>query len=238
MTLLRSTVRVLVAALTLVVASAHPAPPAHAGTGGEPAPDSVGLTFDDGPDPRWTPVILDILDEYEVTATFFVVGWKVREYPELAREIVERGHSIQLHGDLHNKFWNLSDTGIEQSLLSNANAIFDATGVYATCFRPPYGATNSRVRGVVEGFGVDHVLWDFDTRDHSIQTTSGVLRRTLTVEAGQNVVMHDTWGSIWQHILPTVLEEFQARGYLFDTVCENRYPVLPRLHWKLSVFAY
>ena len=204
---------------------------ANAGEGGEPAPDSVGLTFDDGPHPRWTPIVLDILDEYGVKATFFVQGWKVEEYPEIAREIVERGHSIQVHGYGHATFTDMSDVRITESLRGTMNAIYGATGVRATCVRPPYGAHNARVERVADEVGLVMVMWDFNSLDTSLQSSSGVFRQTIRAQAGDNILAHDTWGSIWQYALPKVIEEFQARGYGFDIVCENLGPRLsyPRL---------
>src|SRR3989304_8143716 len=71
--------------------------PADAGENGHPAPNSVGFTFDDGPHPRWTPIVLDILDAYGVKATFFVVGWRVDKYPEIAPATVGGLREIYLH---------------------------------------------------------------------------------------------------------------------------------------------
>ncbi len=63
----------------------------------EPGPGTVALTFDDGPHPRWTPIVLAVLDKYDVRATFFVVGFRVERHPELVRAMMEAGHSVQNH---------------------------------------------------------------------------------------------------------------------------------------------
>ena len=206
--------------------------PADAGESGHPAPDSIGFTFDDGPHPRWTPVVLDVLDAYGVKATFFVQGYKVNMYPELAREIVERGHSIQVHGYEHVRFTKISEARMEELLRTNIEAIYRATGVLPTCFRPPWGATNATVRHVAESVGLTVVLWDFDSRDYGIQSAPGVLRRMLGATAGQDILGHDPWGPIWRDALPPLIEEFRSRGYGFDTVCENYGPfgLLPKMH--------
>ena len=77
----------------------------------------VALTFDDGPHPRWTEVVLDVLDEYGVKATFFVNGFRVKAYPEVAAEIVRRGHSLQNHTYGHNRLPPLSDAGILRDIV-------------------------------------------------------------------------------------------------------------------------
>ncbi|OGY62674.1 MAG: hypothetical protein A3G58_00705 [Candidatus Colwellbacteria bacterium RIFCSPLOWO2_12_FULL_46_17] len=206
--------------------------PSDAGESGHPAPDAIGFTFDDGPHPRWTPVVLDVLDAYGVKATFFVVGWRVDKYPEIAREIVERGHSIQIHGYSHNPFTEMSDARIEASILNAQAAIYRATGVLATCVRPPYGARSARVERVINEAGFAMVMWSFNSLDVNLQSSSGILRQTVRATPGRNILAHDTWGSIWQTALPKVLEEFQSRGYGFDTVCENYGPFLstPKTH--------
>ena len=195
-----------------------------AGDRGVPAPGTVGLTFDDGPDPVWTPVVLDILDEYGVTATFFVLGWKVDAHPELAREIVVRGHSIQVHGYHHNLYPALTDAQIRRGLAGSVGAIYRATGVRPTCFRAPGGASTDRVAGISQEFGLTIVRWDFNTADYVLQSAPGVLRKLLLAEPDQSVLMHDIWGVYWQSSLPTALAEFATRGYVYDTVCANNGP--------------
>ena len=103
-----------------------------------PRSGRVALTFDDGPDPEWTPVILDVLDEYDVKATFFVNGIRVAEYPEIASEVVRRGHSLQNHGYRHQLVTALSDAEVRREIVRSAETITRQTGVTPTCFRPPW----------------------------------------------------------------------------------------------------
>jgi peptidoglycan/xylan/chitin deacetylase (PgdA/CDA1 family) len=199
--------------------------PARAGESGDPAPGTVGLTFDDGPDPKWTPIILDILDEYGATVTFFVLGWKVDRYPELVAEIARRGHSIQPHGYTHGVFTKRSDRSLRETLNQTKAAIFNATGLVATCVRPPQGASSERVRRVAAEVGLDVVIWDVNSLDYSLQASKPVVRHTVSrTEAGDNILAHDIWGSIWDTALPALLESFIESGFGFDTVCENTLP--------------
>lgn len=208
-------------ALALVVAVG---PAAVAGGGGSPAPDRIGLTFDDGPDPDWAPVILDILDDYGATVTFFSLGWKIDANPDLARDIVDRGHSLQIHGYHHNLFTRLSDAQIRSDLQRSIAAVYRATGLRPSCFRAPRGATNARVDRIANELGLTVVGWDHDTADYAIQGTRGILDRLLRAVPGQSILAHDNWGFLWKHSLPPALEEFAARGYEYDTVCENHGP--------------
>jgi peptidoglycan/xylan/chitin deacetylase (PgdA/CDA1 family) len=209
-------------------------PPVLAGEDGDPAADSVGLTFDDGPDPKWTPIVLDILDEYDAVATFFVLGWKVDRYPELAAEIVRRGHSIQPHGYTHGNFTAKSNRSLRAALMQVNSAIFRATGVAPTCVRPPRGASSERVRRVAGELGLEVVIWDVNSLDYSLRSSGPVARHTISrTEAGDNILLHDIWGSIWKKALPVIIEDFIDRGFGFDTVCSNSLPMPkpPYLDW-------
>jgi len=109
--------------------------------GGVPMPTGqVSLTFDDGPHPVWTPLILDELDRLDVTATFFVVGERVTEYRYLARAIVDRGHEIANHTQLHPQMGQLSERQIKAQLDLARLAIVNATRLESDLYRPPYSA--------------------------------------------------------------------------------------------------
>jgi peptidoglycan/xylan/chitin deacetylase (PgdA/CDA1 family) len=98
---------------------------------------SLAITFDDGPDPDATPPVLEALDAAGVRATFFLVGEQVEAHPALAREIVDRGHSVGLHSHSHAEQDELTDVAGDYDAVSAA--VSAATGVEATLYRPPYG---------------------------------------------------------------------------------------------------
>lgn len=188
-----------------------------------PRDGRVALTFDDGPHPRWTPVILDLLDEYEVSATFFITGFRAEQYPEIVADIVRRGHSVQPHGYAHARMVDFSSPWVQKDLQRNIDQIVAAGGAQPTCWRPPYGVANSRVRDVAAELGFDTVLWDAESRDYAGASVSGAVRNVLRgLEDGDVILLHDLYGFIHDDSLPQIIEGVRARGLRFDTICDDR----------------
>ena len=187
----------------------------------EPLPGTLALAFDDGPDPEWTPVILDILKERGATATFFVLGWKVDAYPDLARRIVDEGHSLQSHGYRHHNLTNRSDAAVGKLIDDAAEAIFNATGTTPVCLRPPRGITSRRLEANAAERGHLIVLWTSagNSLDYSLQTSSGVLSRVRKWEAGYVTLMHETWGFLYARSLNAMLDDLDSRGIGYSTIC-------------------
>ncbi len=202
----------------------------------EPRPGRVALTFDDGPNPEWTPVILDVLDRYGVKATFFVNGFRVDAYPEVAAEIVRRGHSLQNHGYGHAHVLTLSDAGVAREIVGGARSITTATGSRSTCFRPGWGETSARIRRVAAEEGEAIVLWTVDSADYVHLSGAGIVRRVLPgLSGGDIILMHDSIGWAARDALPAIIEAVRAAGLEFDTLCDEswrldvRGPISP--HW-------
>jgi peptidoglycan/xylan/chitin deacetylase (PgdA/CDA1 family) len=123
------------------------------------SPRSLAVTFDDGPNPAVTPKLLDLLDRYQASATFFLIGRFVRECPELVREIIARGHAIGNHTDTHpNLFW-LNQAQIRNEARRCSDAINDTTGRVPKWFRPPFGMRNPWLAGVAHEFDLRIVMW-------------------------------------------------------------------------------
>jgi len=184
-----------------------------------PLPGTIALTFDDGPDPTWTPVILDILAEHGAVATFFVTGRKVDANPELAARIVAEGHSLQNHAYYHNALNRRSDASIAFHIDAGDAAIYAATGTHPVCLRPPGGKTSSRVAAVAAAHGHRIVLWSGDSGDYAHRSREGVLRRAATWGAGDVALMHDNWGFIHRYTLGPILDDLSSRGIGFSTIC-------------------
>lgn len=104
-------------------------------------PKGIVLTFDDGPDPRYTPQLLDLLDEFDIKAIFFCLGFKVQRHPELAHEIVKRGHQLGLHGSIHRNAWLSSPKQVEKNIRLGERQ-FIKRGLRPTLYRPPFGRVN------------------------------------------------------------------------------------------------
>lgn len=119
----------------------------------------VCLTFDDGPHPTITPRLLDLLDRYSVKATFFLVGKQVELYPELAAEIVRRGHEVGSHSYSHSNLRRLPKLYVERELVKSRAVIRRATGRTVTLFRPPGGHYDLNVRDAVAETGYTTVFW-------------------------------------------------------------------------------
>lgn len=192
-----------------------------------PDPGYLALTFDDGPHPRWTPTILDILDRHHAKATWFVLGVWVDRYPELSAEIVRRGHSLQSHTYHHHRLTRASDATIRRELAATNRAIREATGTTPTCMRPPYGSVNRRVREAVAEFDLEVIMWTQDAQDYSdFSTGRRLIRRAGEWGSADIVLAHDFWGRQWVESLDRVLTDLTARGIGFQTLCDN-IPVHP-----------
>ena len=202
--------------------------PARADVPVVPRAGRVALTFDDGPNERWTPVILEILERYDVKATFFVNGFRVERRPDVARAIVAAGHSLQNHTYGHENLPTLSARLVTWSLVEGNRAITEATGVSPNCVRPPWGATTSRVDAIARSHDLEPVIWTFSTRDYVSQSASVVERSFGDIRDGDVILMHDSIGWVWREALPMLIEGIRARGLEFDTICVER-PVPPRL---------
>ncbi|HEX5596700.1 MAG TPA: bifunctional polysaccharide deacetylase/glycosyltransferase family 2 protein [Micromonosporaceae bacterium] len=192
---------------------------------------TIALTFDDGPDPHWTPQILDVLARHKARATFFVVGARVNEHPELVRRILAEGHELGSHTFTHADLAVLPQWRRDLELTLTRNAIAGATGRQATLFRPPYssrpdGLSVEEVAALRDAARSGHiaVLADLDTVDWRQPGVAAIVAAS-TPEPGQGavVLMHDGGGDRSQTLaaLERLLPELTADGYRFTTVSEG-----------------
>lgn len=153
----------------------------------------LGLTFDDGPDPRTTPRILDILGDAGAKATFFVIGAHARRHPDLIRRIHEGGHLLGNHSFHHHytgmfrfqRYW-------QQELQRADEAIADATGRTPAWFRPPMGMRNIHLARVLKRGGYRVVTWSRSARDGIDTSVPGIVHRVgERAKAGDIVLLHD-----------------------------------------------
>jgi peptidoglycan/xylan/chitin deacetylase (PgdA/CDA1 family) len=154
----------------------------------------VALTFDDGPHPRWTPRILEILASRGVHATFFVVGRKVEEHPEVVRAIVDAGHGVGLHSYAHDRLFSLrGERRVREDLERGIAAFERVVGYRPMLFRPPIGHTNPAIARVTEALGLVVVGWTLGGRDGVARArpedVAGRVRRDL--RDGTIVLLHD-----------------------------------------------
>lgn len=186
-----------------------------------PQPGTIALTFDDGPHPHWTPLLLDVLAAHDATATFFVLGRWVDAHPELAREILTRGHSLQSHTYHHYALTALGPAALRREFLDTNRAIRAATGTRPTCFRPPFGRIDRRVRLAAAAAGLTPVMWTQDTQDYAFRSPTRLTDRAGEWMPGDVVLAHEVWAGQWIEALPTILESLQARGIGLSAICRN-----------------
>src|SRR5690606_13521993 len=192
---------------------------------------TVALTFDDGPDPVFTPQILDVLARHGARATFFVVGSKVNEHPELARRIVAEGHEIGVHTVSHVELAAVPGWRRALELTLTQNAIAGATGRQSTLLRPPYAAHPSAMTATEFDALRDSaagnflvVLADHDTRDWSRPGVDAIVAAATPTEgSGAVVLFHDGGGDRSQTVaaVDRLLADLSGRGVRFTTVSDG-----------------
>lgn len=179
----------------------------------------VALTYDDGPGLP-TPRLLDILQRRHARATFFLVGEMIRLRPATARRIARGHHEIGVHSWDHTNLTTLSTDRIRSQLLRTLRIIRNVTGVRATLSRPPYGATNRRVRMVERQLGLAEILWDVDTADWLYRDPDSVIRRALRgVRRNSIILMHDIRPTTVD-AAPRLIRALRSRGFKLVTVTE------------------
>lgn len=177
----------------------------------------VALTFDDGPDTRSTPELLDWLREEKISATFFAVGERVAANPELAARIVREGHLLENHSYGHSYATNFFGvTRLREEMRRTQVAVQDATGRAPGLFRPPMGLSNPRTFRAAALEGLRVIGWSARGLDTQCDDPEVVARRILRrVRPGGIILLHD--GNIpAERVLATVkllLRELNERGY-------------------------
>ena len=177
----------------------------------------VALTFDDGPSPKYTPLLLDGLKERNVRATFFLLGKNVKENQELVQRMQAEGHLLGNHTYNHVQLNKIPETTARQEILKTNNEIYEATGKYPEYMRPPYGAWKKNMELCVEMLPV---FWDIDTLDWKSQNVDAILKAAgEEPEDGSIILMHDEYQTSVEAAL-LLIDRLKEKGYEFVTVDE------------------
>lgn len=177
----------------------------------------VALTFDDGPHPDVTPRILSILNKYHAKATFFMLGNRVKNYPDIAKSVASCGHEIGNHTWSHPILTKLTMEEILYEFNSTDQAIYEATGQHPTLFRPPYGATNDNIKAQIP---VPTVIWSIDTLDWKHRNAQQLVTNVQnSLHNNAIILMHDIHPTTADAMDP-LLAYLQQQGYQFVTVSE------------------
>lgn len=152
----------------------------------------VGLTVDDGPDPRWTPPLLDVLAAHGCRATFFVLAYRALRYPDILRATVAAGHEIALHGWDHTRLTALPPSEVLARSRHAKAVVEDLSGSPVRWFRPPFGAQSLRSYLAVRRLGMEVVVWSATPRDWEDGEPDEVAGRVLAdVRDGDILLTHD-----------------------------------------------
>jgi peptidoglycan/xylan/chitin deacetylase (PgdA/CDA1 family) len=180
--------------------------------------NEISLTFDDGPHPDVTPKVLDILDAHQAKASFFVIADKAAAHPEVVREIIRRGHSVENHSRRHAAFFGLfplpalrKDVGAAQEIIAGI------TGKSPDFFRAPMGIRNPMLDPVIAQMGLNYVSWTRRGFDTAALDPAAVLKRlTRNLSAGDILLLHDrpcrNQRAIALEVLPVLLDQIAAAG--------------------------
>lgn len=175
----------------------------------------VSLTFDDGPNRKYTPLLLEGLKERGIPATFFLMGKNIQGNEDLVKQIQEDGHLIGNHTYNHVQLNKVSERTAKEEIEKTSNEIFEITGVYPSYIRPPFGAWRKDLELSVTMFPV---FWDIDTLDWKTRDPDGVLRIVeKEVRDGSIILMHDGFQTSVDAAL-RIADELSEKGYDFVTV--------------------
>ncbi|GBG10187.1 hypothetical protein PAT3040_04905 [Paenibacillus agaridevorans] len=184
----------------------------------------VALTFDDGPDKKYTTAILDILKEKGVKATFFVVGQQVKLYPEVLQRIADEGHTIGNHSQNHKDLKKQEKSVILEQINKTDEAIKEVLGEKPIWFRAPYGSMSDTVKQILKAQDRVHTGWTVDTRDWA-GTSPADMRQMIIQDTKPNgIILMHSFGS--KHIkntveaLPGIIDDLHKLGYTLVTVDE------------------
>jgi len=187
---------------------------------------NIYLTFDDGPIPKITPWVLDLLKQYNAKATFFCIGENASKYPAIFKSILKNGHKIGNHTFNHlNGLKTKTETYIKNTEKAhNTFAGIEADFLNKTpfLFRPPYGKIRPKQAKILKDKGFDIVLWDVLSRDFDVKLSGkecfkNVKKHTLK---GSIIVFHDSLKAFdrLKYVLPKVLKYYSEKGYKFKSI--------------------
>lgn len=187
-----------------------------------PLPGTVALTFDDGPNPVFTPQILAILKKYHVKATFFVVGANAKLYPDIIKQIHEQGHVIASHSETHPMLTKISEKQLQNEIVMPVVIVSSIIGEKPKCLRYPFGVSNEHVRAAIRAHGMKPTSMGFNSFDYDRPGTEKIISWVLKNSYSKQVIlMHDGYAKREQTVaaLPVIIEGVKKKGLGFSTIC-------------------
>lgn len=191
----------------------------------------IALTFDDGPSPQWTPLILDQLKDLGVKATFFLIGHHVQQYPDIARRVDQEGHVVANHGFAHSVILYYTLPEIEEEIKYTEQVIEIVTGQKTKYYRPPKAWMLPSLKNKIKSLGYTIVLWSVNSKDWSpvFHPELWVAHVKKTIKGGDIILFHDS-GNVFKSeggdrsrtvkVIPLLVRELRKQGFEFVTVEE------------------
>jgi peptidoglycan/xylan/chitin deacetylase (PgdA/CDA1 family) len=184
----------------------------------------VALTFDDGPDPLWTPRIAEMLATLGVPSTFFVVGQRAHAHPSAVRAIVDAGHEVASHGWSHRSLWFCGPRRTADEVQRTQGRLAELSGAAPRFFRPPWGMVNAALFGVLREAELSCVFWSVQPEGLRAQSPAAQTAHVLEhAHAGAIVDLHDADGvrgapERLARALPSMIDGLRDRGYRLTTL--------------------
>lgn len=183
----------------------------------------IALTFDDGPHPRYTEEILKILAEYDIRATFFIIGVNAEAYPDDLQKIIDAGCEIGNHTYSHARMNRIDATTAKQEILQCEETLYRLTGTRPYLFRPPEGILSDSLKEIVSAMHYNTVLWSIDTLDWAMNPSETISQTVMkNIKGGDIILMHDyvSGGNTTCSALRKMIPQILSQGYEFVTVSE------------------
>jgi peptidoglycan-N-acetylglucosamine deacetylase len=179
----------------------------------------VALTFDDGPNAKYTPMILELLQKHGVKATFFMIGKQVERHPDLARKILADGHAVGLHSYSHYRYKTMTSDQKAADMASDQRAFQAVLGFSPRIYRPPNGRLSLAKLLYCMKKAIKTVLWDIDSGDHK-KDGEDLLRKRINdmkLQNGNIILFHDD-NQATIDVLPDLIKKAREVGLGFTTI--------------------
>ncbi|PIB37540.1 hypothetical protein BFP72_12580 [Reichenbachiella sp. 5M10] len=185
--------------------------------------DAVMLTFDDGPHPANTPLVLDVLQEKGVKAMFFLIGKNIQAYPEITQRIIDEGHAIGGHTYAHNHGFGFKlGKNLSRDIMKAQRYLSDLTGEEELYFRPPFGVTNPSIAQVINENKLKTVGWSVRTYDTAVALNDDRVKQLVgRIDNGAIVLLHERVDATCE-ALPLLIDGVREKGMKFGLLPKNK----------------